>query len=198
MDATTSPAPVETAPPAEASPALTLPPEAKPVEPAKETPKSDAKVEAPAGVKLPDGFKLEPGEVEFFQKELGPKAQAAVDKMAALEKARIAAEDTAIAAQDAKWLSEAKADKEIGGAAYDANVKLAQRALAKFGGAEVAQVIHQAGLGNHPGLLRAFVRIGKAMAEDAIGNTATPADKGIPSAEQRLKAAYPTMFPKQE
>lgn len=149
-------------------------------------------------------MKAEPLPADFLAdvKDLGldeAKAKTAYEvltkRQAAAEEARIKSEDTAIAAQDAQWVAAAKSDKEIGGAAYDVNVKLAQRALAKFGGQEVAQVIHAAGLGNHPGLLRAFVRIGKAMAEDAIGNTAAPADKGIPSAEAGLKAAYPTMFP---
>ena len=192
MDTATTPAPVETAPPpppeapAAAAAALVLPPEAaKPAEPAKVETKAEP---------LPADFLADVKDLGLDEVKAKTAHEVFTKRQAAAETARIASEDTAIAAQDAKWLSEAKADKEIGGAAYDANVKLAQRALAKFGGQEVAAVIHAAGLGNHPGLLRAFVRIGKAMAEDAIGSTATPAE-GTPSAESGLRAAYPTMFP---
>lgn len=192
MDATTSPAPVETAPPpppadAAAAPALTIPPEAaKAAEPVKEAPKVEP---------LPEDFLADVKDLGLDEAKARTAHEVFTKRTAAAEQARIKAEDTAIAQQDAKWLAESKTDTEIGGAAYDANVKLAQRALAKFGGPDVAKLIHAAGLGNHPGLLKAFVRIGKAMAEDSIGNTATPADKGIPSAEAGLRAAYPTMFP---
>jgi hypothetical protein len=64
------------------------------------------------------------------------------------------------------WASAIKADKDIGGANFDANVQTAQRALARFGSPELKGLLETTGLGNHPALVRAFVQIGKQIRED--------------------------------
>lgn len=74
------------------------------------------------------------------------------------------------ARQTTKWLEDAKADKEIGGQAFDANAKLAQEAFAKFGTPELRQFMEATGLGNHPEVLRTFIKIAKAGAQDTHVN----------------------------
>lgn len=67
-----------------------------------------------------------------------------------------------------KWLEASQSDKEFGGEAFKANAEIAQRAIAKFGSEAFKQELERSGLGNHPELVRTFVRIGKAMSEDSL------------------------------
>lgn len=66
------------------------------------------------------------------------------------------------------WAETAKADTEIGGDKWDANVAVAQRALNTFGTPELKEALNQFGLGNHPEMIRLMVRMGNAMREDTI------------------------------
>lgn len=69
------------------------------------------------------------------------------------------------------------------GAAYDANLKLAQRAIAEYGSSELVQYLEETGLGNNPMLVRAFAKAGESFREadekggdgNASGGPMTPA-----------------------
>ena len=77
-------------------------------------------------------------------------------------------------AQTEEWAAKVKADKEIGGDKLTANIGVAQRALDQFGTPELKEYLNATGLGNHPDLVKTFVKIGKAMSEDGMvsgGNT---------------------------
>lgn len=67
-----------------------------------------------------------------------------------------------------QWAADVKADKEIGGDKLTGNLSAAQRALAQFGTHELKEYLEGTGLGNHPELVKAFVKIGKAMSEDGM------------------------------
>ena len=67
-----------------------------------------------------------------------------------------------------QWASDVKADKEIGGDRLTANLSAAQRALDLFGTPELKEYLNTTGLGNHPDLVKTFVKIGKAMSEDGM------------------------------
>lgn len=54
------------------------------------------------------------------------------------------------------------------GAAYDARVEQAKRAVEFAGGPELKQALDQLGLGNHPSLIKAFAKIGSSMSEDKL------------------------------
>jgi len=100
-----------------------------------------------------------------------------------------------------QYLTELKADKEIGGAQLDANLALARKGrdtLFPEGTAGRALIIgwfERTGLGNHPELVRAFARLGKMTAEDSgmqkgrvgesDGNTGQPTTN-----EERAKRLY--------
>lgn len=71
-------------------------------------------------------------------------------------------------AQTEQWASDVKADKEIGGDKLTANLSAAQRALDLFGTPELKEYLNTTGLGNHPDLVKTFVKIGKAMSEDGM------------------------------
>ena len=77
-------------------------------------------------------------------------------------------------AQTEEWAATVKADKEIGGDKLTTNIGVAQRALDQFGTPELKEYLNATGLGNHPDLVKTFVKIGKAMSEDGMvsgGNT---------------------------
>lgn len=49
---------------------------------------------------------------------------------------------------------------------YGKNVELARRAFLQYGDAETVKFLDESGLGNHPGLIKTFSRIGKSLSED--------------------------------
>lgn len=67
-----------------------------------------------------------------------------------------------------QWAADVKADKEIGGDNLTGNLSAAQRALAQFGDLELKEYLDSTGLGNHPALVKAFIKVGKAMSEDKV------------------------------
>lgn len=71
-------------------------------------------------------------------------------------------------AQTEQWAADVKADKEIGGDKLTANLSAAQRALEQFGDPELKEYLNTTGLGNHPALVKAFIKVGKAMSEDKV------------------------------
>ncbi|CAH3814261.1 hypothetical protein AI2762V1_3375 [Enterobacter cloacae] len=71
-------------------------------------------------------------------------------------------------AQTEQWAADVKADKEIGGDKLTTNLSAAQRALDQFGTPELKEYLEGTGLGNHPELVKAFIKIGKAMSEDGM------------------------------
>ncbi len=82
----------------------------------------------------------------------------------------------AYAQQVEDWGKAARDDKEFGGAAFDASVAQAQKAIGQFGSPELKTLLAD-GLGNHPELIRFCVRVGKAIGEDGgveASRAATP------------------------
>lgn len=155
-------------------------------------------------LKLPEGVKAEDGLFKAFvplAKELGLKgeqAQKLVDLVVSqgteAQKAAQAAQEASRTQQFEKWAEAAKADKEYGGADFDANLKTAQRALERFGGKGLVEVLESTGLGNHPDVLRAFYRAGKAIAEDSVGGAHGGSGKGGEMSEaERLALLFPSM-----
>ena len=96
-------------------------------------------------------------------------------------------------ALQASWAAELKADKAFGGAKFEANARTAQLALAKYGGDELAKVLEATGLANHPALVRAFFKVGQAMAEDSVAGASGARAAGDRSDAELLRALYPTM-----
>lgn len=75
-----------------------------------------------------------------------------------------------VAKERKAWLDTAKADPEIGGQNWDANLVTAAKALDSLGfnkGSPFRALLDDSGLGNHPEMIRAFVKIGKAIGEDS-------------------------------
>lgn len=82
--------------------------------------------------------------------------------------AQAEAQAEALAKASEEWKQQAMTDKEIGGPEFNKNVELAHRALKQFGNETLSKYLNESGLGNHPDVVRMFMRIGKAMSEDKI------------------------------
>lgn len=107
-------------------------------------------------------------------------AQKLVDLALGREKAAAEAVTKAYVDMNTKWVAEVKADPEIGGDKLDASIATAAVAIDRVGGAEKDSPLRQAlaltGAGNHPAVVKAFVRMGQMMKEDRFqaGNGAAP------------------------
>ena len=105
-----------------------------------------------------------------------------------------AAQAEQMAQARAEWESAARSDKEFGGEKLAENVAVAAKALQQFGTPELAKLLNESGLGNHPEIIRAFYRAGKAISEDSVvtgGSGAKPAAVGMTSEAQKAAALYP-------
>lgn len=86
------------------------------------------------------------------------------------------------------WVEQVKSDKEIGGDKLEENLGVARKAMDAFGSAELKEALNTSGLGNHPAVIKAFFKVGKAISEDGFvrgaapsANTNDPAKKLFPS-----------------
>ena len=101
-----------------------------------------------------------------------------------------------ISTQHADWLREAKADTEIGGKQWDASLVTAAKGLDTLGfpkGSPLRNLLDESGLGNHPEMIRAFVKVGKLISEDSDfprGNGAKPVQTNV------ARIMYPNDAPK--
>lgn len=92
-------------------------------------------------------------------------AQKVLDKIAP---ALAAKQERMMEAARAEWAETAKADKEFGGDKLAENIAVAKKALEAFGSPELTALLNESGLGNHPEIIRAFYRAGKAISEDGF------------------------------
>lgn len=82
-----------------------------------------------------------------------------------------------------EWLSEVRADKELGGANITATKKNIGEAIDAFGNDELRQFFRSSRLGNHPEMVRFLNNVGKAVSQDRFINgngasrTETPSDR---------------------
>lgn len=170
--------PVDAPPPADAPPA-DAPPAG--VEPPADAPPVDAKPEgAPEAYewKLPEGVDFDESGLQAFgefAKESGltnDAANALLGKMAPVMAER---QRAAQAAMIDGWLTQSQSDQEFGGAKLQENIAVAKKAMDQFGTPELTTLLNESGLGNHPEIIRAFYRAGKAISEDRFigGNRAS-------------------------
>ena len=126
---------------------------------------------APEGVALDDAAVAQFSEVA---KELGMSQEAAqklVDKMAPVIAGRTV---EAVNNAQAEWKQQQQTDKEFGGDQLAANLGVARKAMEHFGSQELIALLNQSRLGDHPEIIRAFYRVGKAISEDTfVGGGAT-------------------------
>lgn len=157
---------------------------------------SEALPEEPADLEykfeLPEGVELDPelgAEFQAFAESKKLSKEEVAGLLALREKETQKQRDAFVAEQE-KWVADIKADKEIGGDKFDENLAVAKQALATFGTPGLKDLLNSTGFGNHPEVIKAFVKIGKAVGEDKLvqRDAATPAP--IETLADRM---YPTL-----
>lgn len=135
--------------------------------------------------KAPEGAQYDDGVLDEFSavaKELGlsqDDAQKVVERMGVKMAQRATERQQAAFEEYRNNLAEqTRNDKEIGGEKLDENLAVARKALDAFGTPELRTFLEESGMGNHPELIRAFVRAGKAISEDKFVAGATTPSKG--------------------
>ena len=123
---------------------------------------------------LPEGYALSEqqlAEVSPLFKDLG-LTQEQADKLVAFDAKRaLAAEQAGLEQRQGLvtgWEKSLREDATFGGANFDANVGVAQKALAQFGTPELSTMLKESGLGSHPEVVRLFHRIGQQLAEGQL------------------------------
>lgn len=206
---TQSPAPaatttetVTTAAPQEAAPATTILTDADQTTPAPTEGKPEGTQESkadetPATPAVPEKYELKLAEdsllpkarveqIEAYAKANGmtnEQAQALVDRESQAVDEFHTQQQEVLKAKAVEWVSDVKADKELGGEAFNQNVEAAKRALHRFGNDQLKSMLDQSGLGNHPEFVRVFARIGKAMADDSFVKPGAQAGKQVRAAD---------------
>jgi hypothetical protein len=90
-------------------------------------------------------------------------AQQLLDKMSPQMAERQA---EAVTALKAGWAEASKSDKEFGGVNLDANLAIAKKGLDFIADPDLNKMLVSTGLGSHPTFIRAFLKVGQALAED--------------------------------
>jgi hypothetical protein len=82
-----------------------------------------------------------------------------------------------------KWVSEIKADPDIGGDKFQATLASAARAIDRLDIPGLREALDLTGAGNNPAIVKAFARIGQMISEDRFrpGNGAPPAAAKSPA-----------------
>ena len=124
--------------------------------------------------KAPEGVTLDSellGEFEGIARELNlsqEDAQKVADIGAKLAQKFQTKQAEVVQEARTEWAKQTAADKEIGGTKLAENVAVADKALATFGSPELRALLKESGLGNHPEVVRAFVKVGQAISEDGL------------------------------
>lgn len=166
------PAAAKPADPVVVDPKVSDPKATDPAKPAEPAPKVEEK--PPAAKVVPEKYELKlaedsvlgPRDVEkiaAYAKEQGLSQQEAQLVLEG-EAERVAKDKTE---QTDAWLVQAKADKEIGGEAFEKNTALALQVVDRYF-PEFKKELNRTGFGNHPDVIRGFARIGKMMTPDQL------------------------------
>lgn len=144
--------------------------------------------------KAPDGREFDAKVLEQYSqvaKELNMSNESAQKMLDTIAPALAQKQQDAIAAARAEWETSSKADKEFGGDKLSENLAVAKKAMETFGTPELRTLLNDSGLGNHPEIIRAFYRAGKAISEDGFvaGGTNPKAETSI------AQQMYPNMNP---
>lgn len=144
---------------------------------------------------VPEGILLDQQLMPAF-KEVAAKAglkqeqaQMMIEMGAQLQQKILTDHFAAVEQQKADWEAAAKADKEIGGDKFDENMSYAAKAASVFVTPALQEQLNKTGLGNHPDMIRVFIRAGKMISEDTL------VPGGRSPGEDKEKSLAQKMFP---
>lgn len=139
--------------------------------------------------KLPEGMTIDEAgmkpAVDLF-KESGlsqEQAQKFIDLATSREVAAAQKGQQAYVDVQNKWVSEIKADPEIGGDKLTASIATSDALIDRLAIPGLKEALNLTGAGNNPAIAKAFVRLGKMIQEDRFqaGNGAAPAASRSPA-----------------
>ena len=120
----------------------------------------------PEGVSL-DAEQLKPATELFAETGLSQEqAQKFIDLAMARESAAQHRGVQAFVDLQNQWVSEIKADPDIGGDRLKASLASAARAIDRLNIPGLREALNFTGAGNHPAVVKAFVRLGQMISED--------------------------------
>lgn len=140
-------------------------------------------------LKLPEGSLLAPSDIERIStlaKEKGLSPEAAQELLEVQSITHREALDRQLETVRNEWATAAAADPEIGGAEFKQNAELASRVVDRYGSDGLKKMFDDTGFGNHPEMLRMFVKLGKAMSEDQLIHPRSQQGGGEQSMAERL------------
>lgn len=147
-------------------------------------------------LKYPDGMPWNDAQLDAYKKQAGQLGltQEQAQKLLENAHANIAEQAKEHAAQVKRWAEEVRADKEIGGAAFESTIMHAKAGLKHFDqDGAIYKMLEETGHANHPAVIKFLSRIGKAHAEDSVpSGTSAGSEKPL---EERL---YGTQTNKKE
>jgi hypothetical protein len=139
-------------------------------ETAKTEEKTETKTEgAPEKYEFKDADKMDPKVLEAFSesaKEANLTQDAAQKLLDKVAPALQAQRDDMVKAVKQQWTEATKTDKEFGGEKLQENLGIAKTAFSQFTTPELRTFLDETGLSNHPEIIRAFWKVGKAISED--------------------------------
>lgn len=160
--------------------------DAAPTTPPAEVPAEDYTFEMPEGIDLD---KAGADEFAAIAKELKLPKDAA-EKLVGLEVKRLQKAQQDHVTLVESWAEQVKTDQEIGGDKLDENLAVARKAVDAFGSQALKDLLNSTGLGNHPEVVKAFYKAGKAISEDGFVRGAPKS----PATESDLaKSLFPSM-----
>lgn len=141
-------------------------------ETAKTEEKTETKTEgAPEKYEFKDADKMDPKVLEAFSesaKEVNLTQDAAQKLLDKVAPALQAQRDEQVKAVHQQWIEASTNDKEFGGDKFKENLGTAKRAFDQFTTPEFRTFLDETGLSNHPEIIRAFWKVGKAISEDKL------------------------------
>lgn len=150
--------------------------------------------------KLPDGFAADDkvlSSIKGIAKADGLKpevAQKLVDLYVQQQQEGLKAVQEYRTKQNQEWIASAKADKEFGGEKFDANLRHARKAGELFWDDDLKKFFDETGIGNHPAMIRAWVKVGQRIADDSVAGTTGAGAAETSSEEAVYRRMYPKMF----
>lgn len=144
------------------------------------------------GLAMPEDMEIDEALLDQFKPvarelNLAPEsAQRLVDMYSEAVRANSAAARDQLIERNREWLDEIKHDPKFGGGRFQENLSLARRAIERYGGAPLRAAFNATGLGNHPEIVRAFMRIGRLISEDQVVQSGERSVGGERSIAERL------------
>lgn len=141
--------------------------------------------------KMPEGIEMDQAAAEAFipiAKELG-LSQEQAQKIVDIQAQAVQRQTEAWLQTQAQWADEVRGDKEIGGDRLNESLAQAKRAIDFIGDPALTKLLNETGYGNHPVLVKAFVKIGKQLAPDNfVGGRREPSGE-----KDAAKVLFPNM-----